>query len=141
VTLQVTVEGGPGEVSSLAALHSALEAGLYLLLVSLAPVQLSLSLCLKLGLTLLTLKSKTSSMKLEVRVEVVDSGEVLIAALDVAAEIFVTFMAQFVPVQFVPGHECPVTAWYVTLEGFDIVMREEMQLELVSLAVGLITVL
>ena len=121
-------KGSPGEVSRLTARHGALQAGLQLLLVSLALVNLSITFSLKLGLTFLTGKRKTSLMKLEMRVQVVDGGEVLVAALDVTTEIFFTAVTELVSVQFVPGHKAPVTARNVTLEGLDVVMREEMQL-------------
>ena len=139
--LDVIVERGPGEVGRLAAGDGTLVVGLQLLLVSLAQVNFSLALSLELCLTFLTGKRETSLMKLQMRVQVVDGGEVLVAALNVAAEIFLTAVTQLVSVQFVPGHKGPATARDVTLEGLDVVMREEMQLELVSLAVGLITVL
>ena len=122
------VEGGPGEVSRLTAGHGALEAGLQLLLVSLAQVNFSLALSLKLGLTFLTRKRKTPLMKLEMRVQVVDGGEVLVAAFNIATEIFFTAVTELVSVQFVPGHKAPATARKVTLEGLDVVMREEVQL-------------
>ena len=141
MTLHVTVESDSGEVGLAAARYTAPQVGLHLLLVSLAEVQLSLPLRLKFSLTLLTVESKTPRMELEMRVEVVDCSEVLVAAFDVAAEILFTAMTQFVPVEFVDGDKCPVTARDVALEWFDVVMGEEMELELVSLAIRLLTVM
>ena len=126
--LDVIGEGGAGEVSRLTARHRTLQVRLQLLFVSLTQVNFSLAFCLKLGLTFLTGKRKAPLMKLEMRVQVVDGGEVLVTALNVATKIFFTAMTELVSVQFVPGHKGPGTARDITLEGFDVVMREEMQL-------------
>ena len=126
VTPDVSVERGLTEVGLATALHCTPQVGLHLQLVSLTQVQLPLPLSLKLGLAFLAREGETPGVKLEVRVEVVDRGEALLTALDVAGEVLLTAVTQLVPVELVPGHEGPAAARLVAVERFNVVMREEM---------------
>ena len=67
--------------------------------------------------------------------------EALLTALDVAGEVLLTAVTQLVPVELVPGHEGPAASRLVAVERFNVVMRKEVELQFVSLPVGLLTVL
>ena len=90
---------------------------------------------------LVTLVTILSVVQLQMSVEIVDSGEHLVTSINITHKRLQLGVTLLVSVELGLSDEAPGAARLITLIWFDVVVNtQQVQLQLVTLAIGLLTV-